>query len=113
MCCNAVVQNIQPFMISSIMSDDGAHEDSLCIYLYCLGLKKAWDLATVPFFFTNFWWILKSFGLKKLSKERASVVAKLLRRLKPKQFTHSNFSSEGMGMDIDTEQVILLKCLLM
>ncbi len=110
-CANFVVQKIQPFMVSSIMSDDGALEDSLCIYLFSLGLKKLWDPATVPFFFTNYWWVLKSFSLKKLSIERASVVAKLLQRLKPKQFAHSDFSTEGMGMDIDTEQVILLNCL--
>ncbi len=38
---------------------------------------------------TNFWWLLKWFGLNKLSKERASVVANLLQWLKPKLFTHS------------------------
>ncbi len=104
---NIALQNVQPFMVSSILSDDGALEDNLSVYLFSLGLKEPWDAATLPFFFMNVWWLVKSFGLNELSKERVSVVVKLLRQLKPKDFSHSEFLSKGMRMDIDKELVIV------
>ncbi len=94
-------------MVSAILSNDGALEDNLSIYLFSLSLKEPWNAATLPFFFTNTWWVVKSFGLNKLSNERTSVLVSLLARLKPKDFGHSDFVNNAMGMHIDNEMVML------
>ncbi len=109
----AALQNFQPFLISFILHKDGALEDNLSVYLYSLGRKEAWDAATLPFFFTNVWWLLKFYGLNKLSSERASTVVSLLWQLNPKDFGHSDFVNKGMGTHIDKDLVMLLNLLLM
>ncbi len=91
MYCDCAVKNVQPFMVLLMVGDDQALRNSLHMFLYCIRMKNKWNSSTVPFYFNNQWWLMKSFSLNKLSKERAHFLATLLSAMDAKEFGHCDF----------------------